>query len=96
MDFEEAKKLLKQAIDEAKTQGDMIRIWLEKVYQKGKEDNQEEKRNALKAMKKVAEFINDALELTKAENPNSYDEEVYQMLAEQCSIVLSYLKKENS
>lgn len=38
MDFEEAKRLLKEAIDEAETKGDILRIWIEKVYQKGKED----------------------------------------------------------
>lgn len=41
MDFEEAKRLLKEAIDEAETQGDILRIWIEKVYQKGKEDAKE-------------------------------------------------------
>lgn len=40
MDFEEAKELLKEAIDKAETQGDILRIWIEKVYQKGKEDNE--------------------------------------------------------
>lgn len=39
MDFEEAKRLLKEAIDEAELQGDILRIWIEKVYQKGQEDS---------------------------------------------------------
>lgn len=39
MDFEEAKKLLKEAVDEAEMQGDILRIWVEKIYQKGKEDS---------------------------------------------------------
>lgn len=38
MDFEQAKNLLKEAIDEAETQGDILRIWIEKVYQQGKDD----------------------------------------------------------
>ena len=39
MDFDEAKQLLKESIDEAETQGDILRIWVEKIYQKGKEDS---------------------------------------------------------
>ena len=42
MDFEEAKNLLKEAIDEAETQGDILRIWIEKVYQQGKHDERQE------------------------------------------------------
>lgn len=38
MDFEKAKELLKESVDEAETQGDILRIWIEKVYQKGKTD----------------------------------------------------------
>ena len=38
MDFEEAKHLLSEAIDEAKSRGDILRIWIEKIYQKGKDD----------------------------------------------------------
>lgn len=38
MNFEEAKQLLKEAIDESVTQEDILRIWIEKVYQQGKED----------------------------------------------------------
>ena len=38
MEFEEAKELLKEAIDEAETQGDILRIWIEKVYNQGKDD----------------------------------------------------------
>ena len=41
MDFEEAKRLLKEAIDEAVTHGDILQIWVEKIYQKGKEDAKE-------------------------------------------------------
>jgi len=40
MDFEQAKNLLKEAIDESETQGDILRIWIEKVYQQGKDDAQ--------------------------------------------------------
>ena len=36
MNFDDAKKLLKEAIDEAETQGDILRIWIEKIYQQGK------------------------------------------------------------
>lgn len=38
MDFNEAKQLLKEAIDESETSGDILRIWVEKIYQKGKQD----------------------------------------------------------
>ena len=40
MNFDDAKKLLKEAIDEAETQGDILRIWIEKIYQQGKKDSQ--------------------------------------------------------
>ena len=53
-----------------------------------------EKHEAIKAMESVAKFISDALELTKRINPNSYDQEIYQELAEQCAIVLIYLKND--
>lgn len=42
MDFDEAKQLLKEAIDESETSGDILRIWVEKIYQKGKQDCQED------------------------------------------------------
>ena len=38
MDFEKVKQLLKEAVDEAETHGDILRIWIEKVYQQGKDD----------------------------------------------------------
>jgi hypothetical protein len=40
MEFKKAKELLKEAVDEAETQGDILRIWIEKVYQQGKDDAQ--------------------------------------------------------
>ena len=44
MDFEETKKLLKEAIDESETQDDILRIWVEKIYQKGKDDSKYDKK----------------------------------------------------
>ena len=38
MDFEMAKKLLKESIDEGKTVCEILEIFTDKVYQKGKED----------------------------------------------------------
>lgn len=53
-----------------------------------------EKREAIKAMESVAGFISEALELTKKVNPNSYDQQIYQELDENCVVVLKYLKQE--
>lgn len=52
------------------------------------------KREALKAMESVAEFISFAVEITEREDPGSYNEEVYKDLAEKCATVLAYLKQE--
>ena len=38
MELEEAKKIFKESIDEAKTPIDLFRIILEKTYEKGVED----------------------------------------------------------
>ena len=53
-----------------------------------------EKREAIKAMESVAGFISEAFELTKRINPNSYDQQIYQKLAENCAVVLEYLKQD--
>ena len=53
-----------------------------------------DKREALKAMESIAEFISFALEITKREDPGSYNEEAYNDLAEKCATVLAYLKQE--
>ena len=43
MDLEEAKKIFKESIDEAKTPIDLFRIILEKTYEKGVEDGKTER-----------------------------------------------------
>ena len=43
MELEEAKKIFKESIDEAKTPIDLFRIILEKTYEKGVEDGKTER-----------------------------------------------------
>lgn len=43
MELEEAKKLIKESIDEAKTPIDLFRIILEKTYEKGVKDGKADK-----------------------------------------------------
>ena len=54
MDFDEAKQLLKEAIDESETSGDILRIWVDKIYQKGKQDCRKDVKESKKTKKDIS------------------------------------------